>query len=501
MDERRARLHDDLLGMIRGEILLDPLDLAAYSVDASLYEIEPLAVIVPSCEEDVVQAVRYASEYEIPIQARGAGTGVSGGVLGSGITIDFSRHLRRVIRVEGDRVTVQPGVVPDALNRLLAPLGRRLGPDPEGSAVGTLGGMIGLDSAGPSALRYGSIGDHVDRLKVVFANGETAEVGHEFWPGYDAPDLDYKTTLVRRLGSIVRHNLDVLVRRSPFAPGSRSGYSPARAATGIGIHLPKLLVGSEGTLALITEITVRTVPIPPAQAVLSLPFSRLLDAASEVSRCLDASPVSCELFDWRTIRLAREAHPFFRESISDAAESILVLRIEGEDQEEVVSRAGQLGNKIARGGKLVADAVLSTKRGECEQMLKLRSLVEPSLMRMKGRARPLPFIDDAAVPPERVGELIRRIQSIMRRFDTSWTLHANAGQGQVHTRPFLDPSNPSDVAKIEPMAIQVYEAAWDLDGAVSSENGLGLVRTQFVKRQFGEMYPVLRQIKDLCSTR
>ena len=497
VDERRARIQDDLRGLLRGEILLEPLELSAYSVDGSLYEIEPLAVIIPKNEGDVVETVRYASENEIPIHPRGAGTGVSGSVLGPGLVIDFSKHLRRVIRIEPDRVVAQPGVVCDVLNRWLAPLGRRIGPDPEGSAVATIGGMAGLDSAGPSSLRYGSMGDHVERMRVVFARGEAAEVGHEFWPGFDTEDTDYKSSIVRRLGSIVRRNLDVLVRTASLTPRNRAGYALAKAATGMGIHLPRLIVGSEGTLAAVTEITLRTVPLPPCQAAVLLPFSRILDAAAEVSQCLDSSPVACNLHDWRTIRLAREAHPQYREWIHESAESVLILLFEGEDHDEVAWRAQSLATKIAKHGHLVADPVLTTKRLECDQLLHLRRLVEPSLMRLKGKARLLPIIDDVAVPPEQLGAMIQNIQSIMRALDVSWTLDANAGHGQLHVRPFLDPSSPSDIEKFEPLAIRVHQAALSLQGSISGESGSGLVRSQFLKQQFGDLYPVFRDVKNL----
>ena len=497
MDERRARIHDDLRGLIRGEILLEPLDLAAYSVDGSLYEIEPLAVIVPMSENDVVETIRYASEYEIPVHPRGAGTGVSGAVLGPGLVIDFSKHLRRVIRIESDRVVAQPGLVCDVLNRMLAPLGRRIGPDPEGAAVGTIGGMAGVDSSGPSSLRYGSMGDHVEKMRVVFAQGETAEIGHEFWPRFDSEASDYKSMIVRRLGSIVRRNLDVLVKHGSPIPRNRAGYALAKAATGLGIHLPRLIVGSEGTLAVVTEITLRTVPLPPSQTAVLLPFSRILDAASEVSHCLDASPVACNLHDWRSLRLAREAHSHFREWIHESAESVLILLFEGDDHDEVGWRAQNLANKIAKRGQLVADPVVTSKRIECDQLLRLRATVEPALMRLKGKARLLPLIDDVSVPPEHLGAMIQRIQSIMRTLDVSWTLDANAGTGQLHVRPFLDPSSPADIAKFEPLAIGVHQAALQLSGSILGESGAGLVRTQFMKQQFGDLYQVFKDVKNL----
>ncbi|GAC1463934.1 MAG: FAD-binding and (Fe-S)-binding domain-containing protein [Isosphaeraceae bacterium] len=496
MDERRARIHDDLRGALEGELRFEPLERAGYALDASLYEIDPLGVIVPRTELDVVTTVRYAAENGIPIHARGAGTGLAGGAIGPGLVIDFSKYLRRVVEIQPDRVVVQPGVVLDVLNAQLAPLGRRIGPDPVGSEVATVGGMVGLDAAGPCSLRYGTTGDHVERMRVVFAGGETAELGRELWPVFDDEPTDFKGTVVRKLGALVRRNMDLLVRKAPRSPRNRAGYALARAATGVGIHLARLLVGAEGTLALVTEVSLRTVPIPAARTAVLLPFARIVDAAGAATECLDASPTACDLYDWRTIHLAREVSPQFREWIAESAESVVVLLFEGDDPEEVSSRAARLTERIGRVGRLVADPVLTSRRPDCDRLLAIRKAVEPHMMRMKGRARPVSFVDDVAVPPQHLQEMLQRLQNIMRAHEVSWTFDANAGHGQLHPRPFLDLTDPRDLAKIEALAVDVHEAALDLGGTVSGENGCGLVRTQFLRRQFGDLLPVFREVKD-----
>jgi FAD/FMN-containing dehydrogenase len=182
VDEHRARIHDDLRGIIAGELLFEPLERAPYAVDASLFEVDPTGVIVPRTHDDVVAAVRYAVENGLKLHPRGAGTGTVGGAIGPGLVIDFSRYFHRVVEVLPEHVVVESGVVLDVLNAQLAPLGRRIGPDPDGSDVATIGGLVARDAAGPSSLRYGTIGDHVERLRVVFADGETAEIGRERWP-------------------------------------------------------------------------------------------------------------------------------------------------------------------------------------------------------------------------------------------------------------------------------------------------------------------------------
>ncbi len=264
MDERQARIHDDLRGVLEGGLILESVPRSAYALDGSLYEVDPLGVVVPRTVSDVIHTVKYAAENGLSIHARGAGTAGTGAAIGPGLVIDFSRYLRRVVEVQAERVVVQAGVVLDELNAQLAPLGRRIGPDPLGSEVATVGGLVARDAAGPCALRYGSISDHLERVRVVFASGEVADLGAELWPAYDDEPHDLKGLIVRKLGALVRRNMDLLAHHVPRTPRYRPGYALARAASGVGIHLPRLIAGSYGTLALTTELTLRTVPLPQA---------------------------------------------------------------------------------------------------------------------------------------------------------------------------------------------------------------------------------------------
>ncbi|MBV8317601.1 MAG: FAD-binding protein [Planctomycetaceae bacterium] len=496
MDERRGRIYDDLRGIVEGELLFAPVERAPYAHDASLYEIDPLGVVAPRTEADVVAVVRYAAENEIAIHARGAGTGLAGESLGPGLVIDFSRHLRKIIDLGSESVIVQPGVVLDVVNARLAPLGRRLAADAGGSEVCTIGGMIGLDASGMRSLRRGTTGDHVERLRVVFANGEGAELGCEPWPTYDDEPVDFKGVVVRKLGALVRRSGEALARKASGTPKNRAGYALNRATVPGGIHLARLIAGSEGTLVLVTEATLRTVALPPAQAVVVLPFARIGDAASAVPRCLGASPSVCDLYDWRSLRLARDAVPAFRDWIDEAAEAALIVEFEGADPDKVAGQARALADAMIRRRLLVAHPVEVSRRGDCERLLGLRRTVAPQLMRMKGPARPVPLIEDVAVLPEALPEYLQRLQNILKQHDVSWTLDAHAGQGVVHAHPFLDMADSRDVAKLEPLATQVFEAAWDLGGTISGEHGCGLARTQFLRRQYGELVQVFREIKD-----
>ena len=498
MDEGRARVYDDLRGVVRGDLYFEPLERAPYAHDASLYEIDPLGVVVPRDEDDVVSAVRYASENHIPVHLRGAGTDTGGGSLGPGLVVDVSRHLRKIIAIGPEHVVVEPGVVLDVLNAQLAPLGRRLEPVPSDSDVTTVGGMIGVDAAGARSMRHGSTGDQVERLRAVFAQGEVVDLGFETWPKFEAEPSDSKDLIVRKLQTLYRRSQARLARLAPAVPRNRAGYGLLKAANESGIHLGRLVAGSEGTLAIVLQAALRTVPLAGATGVVVLPFVGLSDAAVFVPQVLDSAlqVTSCDLFDRRSLCLAREADLAIRGWIDEAAEAILTVEVEGDDSDSVAGKIRLLAERAARMRVLAAEPFATVKRSECDRLLGLRRLLEPLLMRSRGQARPVSYIDDIAVPPDRLAPVLQRLQSLLQQSNLTWTLDAFAGEGRLRIRPMLDLADPGDRAKLEPLASRVYDIVIEAGGTISSAQGCGLVRTQFMRKQYGELVQVFREIKD-----
>lgn len=496
MDERRARILDDLRGLIEGELLFGPIERAPYALDASLYEIDPLGVVVPRHEDDLVALVRYATDQAIPIHPRGAGTSLGGETLGPGLVVDFSRHFRRIVATRGDTVVVEPGVVLDVLNAHLAPLGRRIGPDPSGPESRTIGGMIGADAAGSRSLRYGSMADHVESLSVVFASGDTALLEREAWPDSAAEPVDFRGSVARKVGMILRHHTDAIDKHWPCSPRNRAGYALPSAGGPKSLDLSRLVVGSEGTLALVTEATLRTVALPMAQSVVVLPFCRLADAAAAVEDCLAFDPSACELYDWRSISLARDALPVARTWFPEPSEAALIVEFDGDARRVPGERVQALLAKVDRGGHLAGPPSVAARRADCDAMMGLRRVVRPLLNRMSGPSRPVAFIEDVAVPPSALPGFFQKLQNILKHYEVSWTIYGHVGHGQLHVRPFLNLSDPGDIAKLEPLASEVYAAVWDVGGSISGEHGCGLVRTQFLRRQYGDLVHAFQGIKE-----
>jgi FAD/FMN-containing dehydrogenase/Fe-S oxidoreductase len=496
VDERRARIHDDLRGLIGGDLLFEPIERAPYAVDASLYEIDPLGVVAPRNEDELVAVVRYAAVHAIPLHARGAGSGLAGESLGLGLVIDFSRYFARVVEIGPEHVVVQPGVVVDSVNAQLAPWGRRLGPDPSGSEACTIGGMIAGNSAGSRSLRYGTTADCVEELEVIWANAERAEVGLEPWPSFDdEPPGDFKGSVTRKVAALLSRHADLIARQTPRAPRNRAGYALQSLRHDNRLDLARLIVGSEGTLALVTQARLRTVPIPAAQAVVMLSFGQLGDAAHAVMTCLSENPTACELLDWRTISLLREGLPGYRDWIQEGAQALLVVEFEDDDPALLPFRTRRLVERFRGSRGLAAEPIEAFRRADCDRLLGLRKASLPLLMRMKGPGRPVPFLEDVAVPPETLPDFLQQVQNVFKQREVNWTLYGHAGAGQLHMRPILDMRNAADRAKLEGLACEVYEAAWSVGGTISGEHGCGLARTQFLRRQYGPLAQVFGDIK------
>lgn len=503
MDEQqRVRIRDDLRGFFKGELLFEETERLPYATDASIFQVMPLGVALPRDEEDVRLLVRYAAEQGVPLVPRGAGTGLAGEALGSGLIVDLSRHFRAILDRTEDHVRVQPGVVLDHLQRFLAKYGRRFAPNPSSGRTCTLGGMLANNASGGQAGRAGYTDRHVDSLRVVLDTGEAAEVRRLPWPLSEQQAPAHWNDIVESLGYLLEQHQELLAgspRRTPF---DRCGYPLAEVLGDGRLDLPRLLIGSEGTLGIFTEATLRTVPLPGGRSTVLL-ACRSLDQALEAGATIaDFGPHACDLMDRRLVSLVRE-----REggraiaSIPPGAEAVLLVEFQGETQQESQRRAEETAGALVRQGKGVFFVRVAREAGEQEEVWRLREEALPSLYDFKGGPQPLPFVEDCAVPRERLGDFLHGVQDILQEFETTGSFLVHVLTGQVHTRPFLDLSRPEHVSRLMPLAERLHVLALEMGGTICSQHGLGLARTPWVARQMGPRYPLLRQIKAIFDPR
>jgi anaerobic glycerol-3-phosphate dehydrogenase C subunit len=506
MDPQRTRIQEDLRGLIAGDVRCDDVYVQLYACDASIYEIKPLGVVLPRGTEDLVACVKYAAENNLPLHARGAGSGIAGQCLGPGLVIDFARHFRRILHTGPDTVRVQPGVVHERLNQHLRQFGRQFGPDPTLSGVTTLGGCIAVDSGGSHWLKHGSVRRHVVSLQVVLADGSVMELGNEpvssvtkVPTDVDAELPSRKEDLLASLAVLLRREQKLIQKHQPKTLVNTCGYH-LDVLQGGHLDAARLLAGSEGTLALITEATLATQMLPKHRAVALLFFDQLDKAARGALEVVPLGASACDLMDRRHLSLARETKPQFQPIIPPSAEAMLLIEAEGEDAAEVHERLREIVERVWHKKKLAFGSSLAFSREEVELYWQLALKVVPTLHRLKGSTRALPFVEDLAVPPETLPRFLIRLQNVLKLHQVTASLFGHAGHGQLHVRPFLDLGTPDDVHRLHRLASDVYEAVWEIGGTISGEHGDGLSRTAFVPRQYGALYPVFQEVKRLFDS-
>jgi FAD/FMN-containing dehydrogenase/Fe-S oxidoreductase len=482
-----------------GELRLDAATRKLYSTDASIYQIEPLGVAFPRHEDDLVTIVGLAAQYGIPILPRGSGTSLAGQTVGAAIIIDCSRYLNKLLSIDAEQMTasVQPGLVLNAFNRAAAQHGLMYGPDPASSDRATFGGMLGNNSTGAHSINYGMTSDNVHALDVLLADGSQARLesialaeAERRGAKGSAEGAFYREALdIRaRLGETIKarwprtwrrasgYSLNYLLPWSASRPPMWAGEQYPPVADGM-LNLAPVLVGSEGTLALFKRIEVKLVSRPKQTILAVLPYASIAEACDAAPGLLSYGPSAIELIPQAMIRLARSV-PAYAKRLSfvqgDPA-AILVIEFAGESSAEVEAKAARLG----------AQAVVARSQAEQDEVWAVRKVGLGLLMSRPGDAKPLPFIEDVAVPVESLGEFVRAFQQILAEHGTSGDFYAHASAGCLHVRPLINLKSLRGVEQMRGITVEVMKVAKRLGGAMSGEHGDGLSHGEWLEETFG----------------
>jgi FAD/FMN-containing dehydrogenase/Fe-S oxidoreductase len=498
MDAEQARVQADLRGILDGEVHCDPLYTQLYASDASLYEISPLAVVRPRHAGDVSQCLKYASENSLPVFPRGGGTGLAGQSLGPGIVLDFSRFMRRLMAIDrsAKTVRVQPGITLADLNRALSQERLVLGIDPPTRAVTTIGSLLAIDALGSHYLKYGTAGGTLLHAQGVLADGEQVHLGKTRWqtPNTGSPRLDFLASEVGQLLWASR----ALIKSPPWRGVARGcGYRLESLCEADTLDLGRLQAGAEGTLAVLTEATLRVEPMPAARGVVLLFFEKLELAARAALDAKRDQVAACDLMDRRLIEIARELDPRYEAMLPRGAEALLLIEQQGADAGEVRQRLTSLVNRVLRKAPSTQQSRIIVDDSERDFIWKLSRRVVPRLVRLGGTQRPLPFIDDISIPPDRMPEFLVEMQNVLKTERVTATLFAHAAQGHLQIRPFLDPNSAEDISKLQRISDRLFEKVIEYRGVISGEHAVGLSRSSYLRRQLGELYPICRRIKEL----
>ena len=497
MDPERARIQADLTGQLEGQVRCDLTFLQMYASDASIYETLPLGIVRPASVEDVVVCVKYAEENQISIIPRGAGSNIAGSCVGQGLVLDFSYSMRRVLAVGRDTVTVQPGIVVGDLNRQLKAHGNFFAPDPATRNVTTMGGTLAMNNSGSHWIRYGTPRDTVMQLQVVLTNGEVVEFdsSQNIAATNAFPKLRAQLFAGRVKRLLTQHE-DLIGQHRPSVKLNQAGYNLFDLQQGNQTDLTRLFVGSEGTLGIITKATLKTESIRKHRGVALLFFHRLDSAAKAAVEICKMGISACDLLDRRLLSLARETNNELQRVIPSDAEAMLLVEFEATDN-TVRDKLDHLINRIQRRKKLAYEVRIATQKDQRDLYWRIVRRIVPTLYRLKGDKRALPFVEDIAIDPLKLPEFLRSVHGILNENEVTASIFSHAPQGTVHIRPFLSLSDSDDVAKMHRLANQLFERVLELNGTVSGSHGDGLSRTWFLRRQYGPLYNVFSEVKNI----
>ncbi|WIM13385.1 FAD-binding and (Fe-S)-binding domain-containing protein [Enhydrobacter sp.] len=485
-------LEQALRRTVKGDVLFDRASRGRYSTDASIYQIEPIGIIVPHDETDLALALDVARDAKAAILPRGAGTSQCGQTVGEALVVDFSKYMRNVVGFDKERaeVVVQPGVVLDQLNAWLRPHGLWYPVDVSTAAQCTLGGMAGNNSCGSRSIRYGNMVHNVAAIDAILADGTRARFDSR------RPEDMHPTVraIADKVAALAFAEQDEIARQYPKVLRRVGGYnldiffpqSERPYTTDNSVNLAHLLVGSEGTLAVTERLTLRLSPLPKHKTLGVVNFPSFYKAMESAQHIVTLKPTAVELVDRTMIELAR-ANPAFRPVIEAALigqpEAILLVEFAGEEREAQLRDLGRLVELMADLG-LPGSVIEMPEPGPQSALWEVRKAGLNIMMSMKGDGKPVSFIEDCAVPLEHLADYTQRLTEVFEKHGTRGTWYAHASVGTLHVRPILD-MRRDGAEKMRAIAEEASALVREYKGAYSGEHGDGLVRSEWVAWQFG----------------
>ncbi len=497
-----------------GEIKFDPISRALYSTDASIYQIEPYGVIFPRTKEDMISAVALAGEYRLPVLARGSGSSLAGQAVGRAVIMDCSRHLNRCLEInlEDGWAEVEPGLILASLNRLASKHGLQFGPDPASAERATLGGCIANNAAGAHSIIFGMTADHVLEADVILSDSSQAHFGpvsidSARHAAADPGQLEAKIynaalsirenfreeiqkTWPQTWRRVSGYNLNYLLPWSADQPPlwreavsswhGEADYPPVKQGF---LNLTNLLVGSEGTLAIIQKARLRLVPLPERTILAVIGYESTASACDDVPYLLTHKPSAVELIPRRLVELAKSVPAYARQlsfvdqlvNKGQIPEALLVVEFSGENIEFLKCKAQQVNRP----------AYIAETSEAQKQVWAVRKVGLGILMSTPGSQKPVAFIEDLSVPVDQLGVFVREIEMILGNFGVQAEIYAHASAGCLHIRPIIDLKTQQGVVNLRQIAINAVALTLRLGGSVSAEHGDGMVRSEWLQTAYG----------------
>jgi FAD/FMN-containing dehydrogenase len=507
---------ESLKKQFKGDI--DTLDttLTTYSHDASLFEIKPQVVVFPKNAEDVKTLVRLVNEHKeqdptLSITARSAGTDMTGAAIGSSIVVDVTRYMNAIKEVRPDYAIVEPGCYYRDFDAATQKIHRFMPAFTASREINAMGGMVGNNSGGEKAIKYGKTEQYINSLKVVLSDANeylirplTKNELEEKMYGKAANE--FETQLYKQLFTIITENYAEIMQAKPEVSKNSSGYylwNVFNKETGV-FDLCRLIVGSQGTLGIVTEINFKLVPTQPFSNILVVFLPSLDDVSTLVTEIMPFKPDSLETFDDKSMILAvRFFLDFFKQlgffgaiklafqfipetwmmAIGGVPKLILMIEFTGQSEEEVKKELTEVRDHIAHFGFHMHIAHSSA---EAEKYWKIRHESFNLLRKHVKNKRTAPFIDDIIVKPEYLPEFLPKVKALLDEYKLDYTVQGHLGNGNFHLIPLMDLNSPFSADVILELSAKVYDLVKEYKGSITAEHNDGIIRTPYLTQQFGQ---------------
>src|SRR5574341_555565 len=475
-------LEQELRRVVEGDVRFDIYSRLLYSTDASMYQVEPIGVVIPRHADDVQAALEVANRWNVPVLPRGGGTSLTGQTVNYAVVLDYSAHLNRVLEVNQEEMwaRVQPGLVQEELNQHLRPMGLLFGPDTSTANRATLGGIIGNNSGGSQSIAYGLTIEHVIELTTLLADGSRAVFGEttpqSFAEKMKLPGLEGE--IYRQVAQIKNIYREEIVARYPKYWRRVCGYNLDELVEDQPLNMARLIVGSEGTLLNVIEAKVRVVKRPKKTALVVVHYKDMQEALESSQAILETGPYSVELTDKMILDLARANLELSKRMGFIQGDPAVILGVEyaGESDAEVRSKVEALEALRAR-HRFGYAAHIAYDADEQKAIWKLRKAGLGLLMGIKGDAKPIAFVEDTAVDPKHLPVFVPRFREIMAKHGAEGAYYGHCSVGCLHIRPLVNLKTARGLEQVRGMADEIFDLV--------REHGDGRARSPFLERVFG----------------
>lgn len=484
-----------------GDVHFDRLHRKIYSVDASIFEVEPIGIVIPRTKEALIFAVNTARRHGVPIIPRGAATGITGGCLGTGLIIDLSKYFNKILTINTEEryAICESGVVQDQLNHALEPSHLRLGPDTSTGNRATLGGMVGNNASGARSLRYGVMADHLIELELLLASGELLqfkEISQLEWEN-KLVQQNAEGAIYRTLEHLRREYHHEIEQHLPKLPKRSSGYNIDALLSPFPINPCRLIAGAEGTLGIVTQMKVKSCPRPKTTGLCLIHFNAMEEALQSVTCLLKEKPLALEMIDDKIIQAGRTS-PALRDKLQflqNDPKAVVIVEFDADTIDQLQVKLQQFTQDLIKNSIGYTHTVLLDATS-IATLWEMRKSGLGLLLSKRTYSRAIAFIEDISVAPDQLASFMQKFYVLLKSHQKEAGIYGHVGSGCMHIRPYIDLRSPEELALMQKIMLEVTNLVLEHHGSLSGEHGDGYIRTWLNRKQFGkELYRAFQELK------